>query len=93
MPLLFFLFIGISSIDCSSTTSLGIDDLVKGRLPLILTTRGEEGKSSFFLFLDVSLVEEGTFSNPGGGGGEKSLCGEGKSSSSALVTYLLTSES
>jgi hypothetical protein len=78
--------------DCSSTTSLGIDDLVKGILPLILTAGGEEGKSSFFPFLDVALVEEGTSSNPGGGGGEKSLCGEGQASSSAPVTYLLTSE-
>jgi hypothetical protein len=43
--------------DCSSITSLEIDDLVKGLLPLILTARGEEGKSSFFPLLDVDLVE------------------------------------
>jgi hypothetical protein len=43
--------------DCSLKTSLGIDDLVKGLLPLISTAGGEEGKSSFFPFLDVALVE------------------------------------
>jgi hypothetical protein len=58
-------------------TPLGIDDLVKGLLPLISTVGGGEGKRSFFPFLDVTLVEEGTSSNPGGGGGEKYLCGEG----------------
>jgi hypothetical protein len=92
MPLLFFLCIGISGMDCSSTTSLGIDDLVKGLLPLILTVGGEEGKSSFFPFLDVSLVEEGTPSKPSRGGGEKSLFGEGQASSSSPVTYFLTYE-
>jgi hypothetical protein len=40
--------------DCSSTTSLGIDDFVKGILPLILIVGGEEGKSSLFPFLDVA---------------------------------------
>jgi hypothetical protein len=73
-------------------TSLGIDDLVKGLLPLISTAGGEEGKRSFFPFLDVTLVEEGISSNPGGGGGEKSLCGEGQTSSSASMTCLLISE-
>jgi hypothetical protein len=72
-------------------TSLGIDDLVKGILPLILNTGGEEGKRSFFPLLDMALVEEGTSSNPSGGGDEKSLCGEGKTFSSASMTYLLIS--
>jgi hypothetical protein len=78
MPLPFFFCTRISGRDCSSTNSLGIDDLVKGLLPLILTVGWEEGKSSFFPLLDVSLVEEGASSNPGGGGGEKYLCGEGQ---------------
>jgi hypothetical protein len=73
-------------------TSLGIDDLVKGLLPLISTAGGEEGKRSFFPLLDVALVEEGTSSNPGGGGGEKYLCGEGQTSSSASMTCLLIYE-
>jgi hypothetical protein len=72
-------------------TSLGIDDLVKGLLLLISTVGSEEGKRSFFPFLDASLVEEGTSSNPGRGGGQKSLCGEGKTSSLASMTYLLIS--
>ena len=70
-------------------TSLGIDDLVKGLLPLISTSGGEKGKISFFPLLDVKLVEEGSSYNPGGGGGEKSLCGEGKTSSLASMTCLL----
>jgi hypothetical protein len=57
IPLIFFLCIGISGMDCSSITSLGIDDLVKGLLPLISTIGGEEEKSSFFPFLYVALVE------------------------------------
>jgi hypothetical protein len=69
-------------------TSLGIDDLVKGLLPLISTTGGEEGKRRFSPLLDVDLVEECISSNPSGGGGEKSLCGEGQTSSSASMTYL-----
>jgi len=92
MPLPFFFCTRISGRDCSLTTSLGIDDLVKGLLPLVLTVEGEEGKCSFFPFLDVVLVKEGTSSNPGGGGGEKSYRGEGKDSSSAPVTCLLTYE-
>jgi hypothetical protein len=59
---------------------------VKGLLHLISITRGEGEKRSFFPLLDVTLVEGGTFSNPGGGGGEKSLCGEGKTSSLASMT-------
>jgi hypothetical protein len=87
----FFFRIGVSSKDFSSKTSLGIDDLVKGLLPLISTVGGEEGKRILFPFLDAALVEECTSSNPGGGGGEKSLCGEGKTSSLASVTCLLIS--
>ena len=86
MPLPFFFCIGISDGDCSSKTSLGNDDIVKGFLPLVVAAGGEEGNCSFFPFLNVFLVEEGTSSNPGGGGGEKSLCGEGQASSSAPMT-------
>ena len=65
---------------------------MKGLLPLISTTgRGEENRI-FFPFLDVTLVEEGTSSNPSGGGDEKSLCGEKQTPSSASVTCLLISE-
>jgi hypothetical protein len=38
------------------------------------------------------LVEDGTSSNPGGGGDEKYLCGEGQTSSSASLTCLLISK-
>jgi hypothetical protein len=72
--------------------SLCIDGPVKGLLPLISTAGGEEGKRRFFPLLYVKLVEEDTYSNPGGGGGEKSLCGEGQVSSSASMTCLLISE-
>jgi hypothetical protein len=65
---------------------------VKGLLHLILTVGGEEGKRIFFPLLYVNLVEEGTSSNPGGGGGEKYLCGEGQVSSSASMTCFLISE-
>jgi hypothetical protein len=71
---------------------LGIDDVVKVLLPLILVAREGEGKRSFFPFFDVTLVENGTSSNPGGGGGKKSLFGEGQTSSSASLTYLLIYE-
>jgi hypothetical protein len=92
MPLIFFFCTGIFDGDCSSKTSLGTDDLVKGFLPLVVAAGGEEGKCSLFPFLDVVLVEEGTCSNPGGGGGEKYLYGEGQASSSVPVTYLMTSK-
>jgi hypothetical protein len=77
MPLPFF-FCRIEAFgrDCSSTTSLGADDLVKGFLTLVLAAGGDEEKCSFFPFFVVVLVVEGTSSNSGGGGGEKSLCGE-----------------
>jgi hypothetical protein len=91
MPLPFFFCTVISGGDCSSTTSLGTDDLMKGILPLVLAVAGEEGKCSFFPFLSIGLVEEGTSSNHGGGGGEKSLCGESQTSSSVPVTCLMTS--
>jgi hypothetical protein len=92
MPLPFFFSTGISDGDCSSKTSLGTNDLVKGILPLVLAIVGEEEKCSFFPFLDVVLVEEGTSSNPGGGGGEKYLYGEGQASSFVPVTCLMTYE-
>ena len=63
---------------------------MKGILPLISTARGEGEKRSFLPLLDVTLVEASTSSNPGGGGGEKSLCGEGQSSSPTSMTYLFT---
>jgi hypothetical protein len=71
---------------------LGIDELVKGILPLISNAGGGEGKISFFPFFDVTFLEDRTSSNPGGGGGEKSLCWEGQTSSSASMTYLLISK-
>jgi hypothetical protein len=71
---------------------LGIGDLVKGLLLLISAVGEGEGKRSFFPFFYVTLVEDGTSSNPGGGGGEKSLCGEGQTSSLASLTCLLISE-
>jgi hypothetical protein len=92
IPVPFLFCTRISGRDCSSTTSLGIDDLVKGLMPLVLVAGGEEEKCSFFPFLYVFLVEEGTSSNPGGGGGEKSLYGEGQASSPVYVTCLMTSE-
>jgi hypothetical protein len=76
MPLPLFFCTGISSREYFSKTFLGTDDLVKGFFPLVLVVGGEEGKCSFFPFLVAVLVEEGTSSNPGGGGGEKSLYGE-----------------
>jgi hypothetical protein len=77
MPLPFF-FCRIQSFgrDCSSTTSLGVDDIVKGFLTLVLVVGGDEEKCSFFPFFDVVLVVEGTSSNSGRGGGEKYLHGE-----------------
>jgi hypothetical protein len=61
---------------CSSTTPLRVDDLVKGFLTFVLAIEGDEEKCSFLPFLVVDLVEEGTSSNYGAGGGERSLCGE-----------------
>jgi hypothetical protein len=57
MPLPFFFSTRISDGDCSSNTFLGTDDIVKGLMPLVLAVVGEEGKCSFFPFLDVVLVE------------------------------------
>ena len=62
--------------DYSSTTSLGVDSLVKGFMTLMLAIEGYEEKCSFFPFFATILVVEETSSNSGGGGGEKSLCGE-----------------
>jgi hypothetical protein len=56
MPLPFFFCTVFSLRDFSSKTSLGIDDLVKGFLPLVLVVGGEEEKRSFFPFFFVVLV-------------------------------------
>ena len=61
---------------CSSKTPLRDDDLVKGFLTLVLAIEGDEEKCSFLPFLVVALVEEGTSSNSGVVGGERSLYGE-----------------
>ena len=61
---------------CPSTTSLRVDDLLKCLLTLVMVVEGDEEKCSFFPFFAVGLVEEGDYSNSGGGGGEISLCGE-----------------
>jgi hypothetical protein len=55
---------------------LRVDDLVKGFLILVLDTEGDEEKCSFLPFLVVALVEEGTSSSSGVGGGEWYLYGE-----------------
>jgi hypothetical protein len=55
---------------------LRVDDLVKGFLILNLAAGAGEGKCNFLPLLVVVLVDEGTSSNSGVGGGEKSLCGE-----------------
>jgi hypothetical protein len=77
MPLPFF-FCRVEAFgrDCSSTTSLGADDLVKGFLTLVLAVGGDEDKCSFFPFFVVVLVVEATYSTSSGGGGETYLCGE-----------------
>jgi hypothetical protein len=90
LPLIFCT--GVSCKGFPLKSPLGIDDLVKGLLPLISIVGEGERKRIFFPFFYITLVEDGTSSNPGGGGGEKSLCGEGHTSSSASLTYLLVSE-
>jgi hypothetical protein len=77
MPLPFF-FCRIQDFgrDCTSTTSLGGDDIVKGFLTLVLAFGGDEEKCSFFPFFVVVLVVEGTSSNSGEEGGAASLYGE-----------------
>ena len=57
MPLPFF-FCRIEAFgrDCSSTTSLGAHDLVKGFLALVLVVGGDEEKCSSFPFFVVVLV-------------------------------------
>jgi hypothetical protein len=51
-PLSFFFYrIETFGRDCSSTTSLIVDDLVKGFLTLMLATEGDEEKCSFFVLL------------------------------------------
>ena len=90
LPLIFCT--GVSCKGYPLKSPLGIDGLVKGILPFISATREGEGKRSFFPFFDVTLVEDGTSSNPGGDGGEKYLCGKGQTSSSAYLTCLLIFE-
>jgi hypothetical protein len=60
----------------SSTTSLWVDNLVKGFLILILAARAGEGECNFLPPLAVVFVDEGTSSNSSAGGGEKYLFGE-----------------
>jgi hypothetical protein len=55
---------------------LRVDDLVKGFLLLVLAAEGDEEKCSFLPFLPMALVEEGTSSSSGVGGGEMPLYGE-----------------
>jgi hypothetical protein len=73
-----FSFLGIETLGrtSASTASLRADDLVKGFLILILATEAGEDKCKLFPLLVVDLVDEGTSSNSGAGGGEKSLCGK-----------------
>jgi hypothetical protein len=72
MPLpLSFYFLGTETWGniSSSTTSLRDDDLVKGFLILILAVGEGEEKCNFLPLLAVDLVDEGTTSNLGAGGG------------------------
>jgi hypothetical protein len=75
LPLTFFATeaLGMTS---TSTTSLWVDDLVNDLLNLLLAVGACEGKCIFLSFLAVVLVNEGTSSNTGAGGGENYLCGE-----------------
>jgi len=77
LPLSFY-FLGTEALGktSSSTTSLWVDDLVKGFMTLILVVGGCEGKCNFLPLLAMVLVDKGTSSNSGAGGHEKSLCGE-----------------
>ena len=90
---LYFFFCWIETLgrECSSTTSLEVDALVKCFLTLMLAIEGDEEKCSFFPLFIVGLVEEGASSNSGGGGGERSLYGERQDSSSVPTTSLMTS--
>jgi hypothetical protein len=54
----FFCRIEVFGRDCSSTTSLGDDDILKGFLTLVLAAGGNEEKCSFFLFFVAVLVVE-----------------------------------
>jgi hypothetical protein len=75
LPLTFF---GTEALGMTyaSTASLWDDDIVKCLLTLVLATGAGEGKCNFLPFLAMVLVNEGTSSNSGAGGGENSLCGE-----------------
>jgi hypothetical protein len=79
MPLplsLFFFAIEILGRTSTSTASLRADDLVKGFLNFMLVVGVGEEKCNFLPFLAMPMVDEGTYSNSGAGGGEKYLCGE-----------------
>jgi hypothetical protein len=71
-----FLGTEVLGMNFASTTSLLVDDLVKGLLTLVLVVGLGEGKCNFLSLLDVVLVNEWISSNSGAGGGEKSLYGE-----------------
>jgi hypothetical protein len=66
LPLTFF---GTEALGMTyvSTTSLWVDDLVKGLLTLVLVVAVGEGKCNFLPFLVVVLVDEGTSSSSGAG--------------------------
>jgi len=66
LPLTFF---GIEALGMNyvSTTSLWVDDLVKGLLTLVLTATTCERKCNFLPFLVVVLDDEGTSSSSGAG--------------------------
>jgi len=79
MPLPFsFSFLGTETLGkiSATTTSLRVDDIVKGFLIFMLVVGKGEEKCNFLPFLVVALVDKGTSSNSGVGGGEKPLRGE-----------------
>jgi len=73
---LFFFRIETLGRNFASTTSLRVDDLVKGFLTFVLAAGEGEEKCNLLPFSVLALVDEGTSSNSGAGGGEKYLCGE-----------------
>ena len=64
LPLTFFgtEALGMNSV---STTSLWVDDLVKGLLTMVLVGAVGEGKCCFIPLLTVVLADEGTSSSSG----------------------------
>jgi hypothetical protein len=61
VPLPLILFTGVSCKGCPLKSPLGIDDPVKGLLPLISTTGEGEGKRSFFPFFLCHLGRKWNF--------------------------------